>query len=133
MANKTYDVSGLIALNEAVSTTASCTGVNIAGLNIGNNQFVAIINHGVTTGTVDGSNYYSLQLEASDLVGGTYYPIGNPVKALATGSQFQIGFTSEQLADAVTASGGADWFRVTCTKVGTSATAITYTAFISKI
>ena len=133
MANKTYDVSSLIALNEAVSTTASCTGVNIAGLNIGTNQFVAIINHGVTTGTVDGSNYYSLQLEASDLVGGTYYPIGNPVKALAAGSQFQIGFTSEQLADAVTATGGADWFRVTATKVGTTATAITYTAFISKI
>lgn len=131
--NKTYDVSGLIVSAQAVTTTASCTGVNIVGLNIGVNQFVAIINHNAPTGTVDGSNYYSFQLEASDLVGGTYYPIGNAVKSTATAGQFQIGFTSEQLADAVTAAGGADFFRVTATKVGTTATAVTYTAFISKI
>lgn len=133
MANKTYDVLGLIVSGEAVTTTASCTGVNIVGLNIGTNQFVAVLNHGATTGTVDGSNYYTLQLEASDLVGGTYFPIGNAVKLPAGAGQFQIGFTSEQLADAVTASGGADFFRVTCTKVGTTATAVSYTAFISKI
>lgn len=133
MANKTYDTLGLIGSAVAVTTTASTTGVNITGLSIGTNQFVAVMNYGVTTGTVDGSNYYSLQLEASDLVGGTYYPIGNAFKIPATAGQCQIGFTSEQLADAVTATGGADFFRVTCTKVGTTATAVTYTAFISKI
>jgi hypothetical protein len=132
MANKTYDTLGLIVASQAVSTTASCTGANIVGLNIGVNSFVAVFNHTVTTGTVDGSNYYTLQLEASDLVGGTYFPIGNAVKLPATAGQFQIGFTSEQLADAVTAAGGADFFRVTCTKVGTTATAVTYTAFLSK-
>lgn len=130
--NKTYDVSGLIVAAQAVTTTASCTGANIVGL-IGSDQYVAVLNHGVTTGTVDGSNYYTLQLEASDLVGGTYFPIGNAVKLPATAGQFQIGFTAEQLADAVTASGGADFFRVTATKVGTTATAVTYTAFLSKI
>lgn len=131
MANKTYDTLGLIVSAEAVTTTASCTGANIVGLNIGTNQFVAVLNHGATTGTVDGSNYYTLQLEASDAVGGTYAAIGNPVKLPATAGQFQIGFTSEQLTDAVSA--GADYFRITATKVGTTATGVTYTAFISKI
>jgi hypothetical protein len=130
MANKTYDTLGLIVSGQAVTTTASCTGANIVGLNLGSNQYVAVLNSGAVTGTVDGSNYYTLQLEGSDLVGGTYYPIGNAVKLPATASQFQIGFTSEQLQDQLA---GIDFFRVTATKVGTTATACSYTAFISKI
>jgi hypothetical protein len=133
MANKTYDTLGLLGENVAVTATASTTGVNIDGLQLGTNQFVCVMNYGVTTGTVDGSNYYTLQLEASNLVGGTYYSIGNAFKVPATAGQAQIGFTSEQLGDAVTATGGADFFRITATKVGTTATALTYTAFISKI
>ena len=130
MANKTYDVLGLIVSGQAVTTTASCTGANIAGLNVGSASYVAVINTGAVTGTVDGSNYYTVQLQGSDLVGGTYYPIGNAVTLPATAAQFQIGFTSEQLEDQLT---GIDFFRITCTKVGTTATATSYSAFISKI
>lgn len=130
MANKTYDTLGLIASAQAVSVTASSVGANIVGLNLGTNQFVAVLNHSATTGTADGANYYTLQLEASDLVGGTYRAIGNAVVLPAGAGQFQIGFTAEQLTDAVV---GAAFYRVTATKVGTLATAVTYTAFISKI
>ena len=130
MANRTFDALGLIVEDEAVTTTASCTGANIVGLNLGSASYVAVINTGVPTGTVDGSNYYSLQLEASDAVGGTYVAVGNPVVTPVTANQAQVGFTSEQLEELVT---GADYFRVTCTKVGTTATDVTYTAFISKI
>jgi len=130
MANKTYDTLGLIVSGEAVTTTASCTGANIAGLNIGSASYVAVINTGAVTGTVDGSNYYTVQLQGSDLVGGTYYNIGNAVTLPATAAQFQIGFTSEQLEDQLA---GIDFFRVTCTKTGTTAVATSYTAFISKI
>lgn len=130
MANKTYDTLGLIVEAEAVSTTATCTGANIAGLNIGSASYVAVINTGAVTGTVDGSNYYTVQLKASDAVGGTYYPVGESFVAPAAGGQHQIGFTSEQLEDIIT---GADYFAVTVTKTGTTATAVTYTAFISKI
>lgn len=130
MANKTFDVLGLIVEDEAVSTTATCTGANIVGLNVGSANYVAVINAGAVTGTVDGSNYYTVQLKASDAVGGTYYPVGNSITLPATAGQYQIGFTSEQLEGIIS---GADYFAVTVTKVGTTATAVTYTAFISKI
>ena len=130
MANLTYDALGLIVENEVVSVTASCTGAEIAGLNIGSAQYFAVINTNTPTGTVDGSNYYSLQVEVSDLVAGTYVAVGNPVVTPATASQTQVGFTSEQINDLVD---GADFFRVTATKVGTTATAVTYTAFISRV
>lgn len=130
MANKTYDTLGLIVADEAVTATATCTGANIAGLNVGSASYVAVINTSAVTGTVDGSNYYTVQLKASDAVGGTYVAVGNAVTLPATATQTQIGFTSEQLNDLVS---GADYFAVTVTKVGTTATGLTYTAFISKI
>ena len=130
MANKTYDTLGLIVADEAVSTTATCTGANIIGLNIGSASYIAVINTSATTGTVDSSNYYTVQLKASDAVGGTYYPVGNAIVLPATAAQYQVGFTSEQLNDIVD---GADYFAVTVTKTGTTATAVTYTAFISRI
>lgn len=130
MANKTFDLLGLIVEDEVVGATATSTGANIVGLNIGSANYVAVINTSAVTGTVDGSNYYTVQLKASDAVGGTYYPVGNSFVLPATALQTQIGFTSEQLESIIT---GADYFAVTVTKTGTTATAVTYTAFISKV
>ena len=130
MANLTFDALGLIVEDEVVSVTASCTGANIVGLNIGSASYVAVLNNSAVTGTVDASNYYTLQVEVSDAVAGTYVAIGEAVTLPATAGQSQIGFTSEQLERLTT---GADFFRVTATKVGTTATAVTYTAFVSKI
>lgn len=130
MANKTYDTLGLIVANEDVTATATCTGANIVGLNIGSASYVAIINTSGVTGTVDSSNYYTVQLKASDAVRGTYHAVGNPIVLPATAGQYQVGFTSEQLNDIIS---GADYFAVTVTKTGTTATAVTYTAFISKV
>lgn len=129
MANKTFDSLGLIVEDEAVTTTASCTGANIAGLNLGSASYVAVINIGSITGTPSATDYHSLQLEVSDAVGGTYEPIGEPV-IVSVDEQAQIGFTSEQLQRA---TAGADYFRVTATKVNTAATGVTYTAFVSKV
>ena len=130
MANKTFDLLGLIVEDEAVTVTASCAGANIVGLNLGSTNYVAVINNSVVTGTVDGSNYYLLQVEVSDALAGTYVPIGEAIALPATAGQSQIGFTSEQLERLTT---GADYFRVTATKTGTTATAVTYTAFVSKV
>ena len=130
MSNKTFDLLGLIVEDEVVGATASCTGANIDGLALGSANYVAVINNSAVTGTVDGSNYYSLQVEVSDAVGGTYASVGEAIVLPETAGQSQIGFTSEQL-ERVTAS--ADFFRVTATKVGTTATAVTYTAFVSKV
>lgn len=130
MANKTYDLLGKIVESQAVTTTASCTGVNIVGLNIGSASYEVVFNYSATTGTVDGSNYYSLQLEVSDTVGGTYYPVGNAIKLPSGAGSATIGFNSDQIERLIA---GADCFRVTATKTGTTATGVTYTAFISKI
>ena len=130
MSNKTFDLLGLIAEDEVVSVTASCTGAEITGLNLGDASYVVVINNNAPTGTVDGSNHYDLQVEVSDAVGGTYVAIGELVVLPATAGQSQIGFTAAQLERLTTS---ADFFRVTATKVGTTATAVTYTAFVSKI
>ena len=130
MANKTFDSLGLIVEDEVVGATASCTGVNIVGQNIGSANYAVVLNNSVVTGTVDGSNYYSLQVEVSDTIAGTYVPLGESILLPATAGQSQIGFTSEQLERLTT---GADFFRVTATKTGTTATAVTYTAFVSKV
>lgn len=130
MANKTYDLLLELADDVAVTATASTTGKNIVGLNIGSASYVAVIKNSAVTGTVDGSNYYTCKLEVSDAVGGTYVQVGNTVTFAATAGGTQIGFTSEQIEDLVS---GADYFRITTTKVGTTATAVTVSAFISKI
>jgi hypothetical protein len=129
MGNKTFDSLGLIVEAEAVTTTASCTGANIDGLALGSASYVAVINTSAFAGTVDALNNYTFGLEVSDAVGGTYVPVGDVVESLAA-EQAQIGFTSEQIERLVP---GADFFRITATKVGTTATGVTYTAFISKV
>ena len=130
MANKTYDLLLELAKNVAVTSTASTTGVNIPGLNIGSASYVAVISNSAVTGTVDASNYYSFSLEVSDTVAGAYNRVGNTVVFAATAGSTQIGFTSEQLNGKVS---GAKFFRITTTKVGTTATGVTVSAFLSRI
>lgn len=129
MGNKTFDSLGLVVEDAVVTTSASCVGANIDGPALGSASYVAVINTSALLGTPSATDHYSLQLEVSDAVGGTYVAVGNPIIALEAG-QAQIGFTSEQLEGIVS---GADYFRVTATKVNTAATGITYTAFISKV
>ena len=131
MANKTYDLLLELAKDEAVTSTASTTGVNIKGLNIGSASYVAVISNSDATGTVDGSNYYTCKLEVCDTdTTANYVQVGNTVTFAATAGSTQVGFTSEQINDLVS---GADYFRITVTKVGTTATGVSVSAFITKI
>lgn len=129
MANKIFDYLGLIVEDQAVTTTASTTGANIAGLNVGSKSYVAVVNYGTLAGTFDGSNNYTIALEVSDAVGGTYAQVGRTLTVLEAG-QSQIGFTSEELEEVTS---GAGYFRLTVTKVGTTATGVTVSAFVSVI
>ena len=129
MSNKTFDALNLIIEDQAVTTTASVTGIEMVGLNIGDAAYHAVVDVSSVTGTFDGSNHYTVALEVSDLVGGTYVQVGNLATVLATG-RHEIGFTAEQIESLVT---GADFFRCTVTKVGTTATGTTYTAFVSRV
>ena len=130
MANKTYDLLLELAKNVAVTSTASTTAVNIKGLNIGSASYVAVISNSAVTGTVDGSNYYVCTLVASNTVSGTYVQVGQGVLFPATAGSIQIGFTSEQLNSLVS---GAEYFKITVAKLGTTATGVTVSAFLSRI
>ncbi len=130
MSNKTFDSLGLIADTEVIGATATCTPVEIKGLNLGSAAYHVKVNTTASTGTVDGSNYYSIGVFTSDLTGGTYTQIGQTVDLPATAGTYEFGFTSEQIEAYIT---GADFFKVTATKTGTTATAVTYTAFITKV
>jgi len=130
MSNKTFDSLGLIAESEVVGATATCTPVEITGLNVGDAAYHLVLDVSATTGTVDGSNYYTLTFLTSDLTGGTYTQIGDVITLPAGAARYEVGFTAEQIEAYIT---GADFFKVTATKVGTTATAVTYTAFISKV
>ena len=130
MANKTYDLLLELAKDVAVTSTASTTGVNIAGLNIGSASYIAVISNSAVTGTVDASNQYNCKLEVSNAAGGPYVQFGPIITFNATAGSTQIGFTSEQLNSRVS---GANFFRITVTKVGTTATGVTVSAFLSKI
>ena len=63
MANKTFDLLGLITEGEVVTTTASCTGANIVGLNLGSASYIAVINTSALVGTFDADHNYALSLE----------------------------------------------------------------------
>lgn len=126
---KTFDELGLIVEDEAVTVTASCTGVNLPGLSVGTASYVAVVDNAAVVGGTAGTDYYTAQLEVSDAISGTYVAVGNVVIFPETASRAQIGFTSEQINDLVD---GADYFRVTVTNVGTP-TSVAYTAQVSMV
>lgn len=124
MAQRTYDANTEIVDIDGVTPTAttSTTGVNIDGVAIGDKTYLALLNVSAAAGTIDGSNYWTLALQVSDAVGGTYVTVGNVITVLATGV-YEIAVHSEQINNAVA---NADFFRVTATLVGTTATSVTY-------
>lgn len=128
--SKTKDLLlSVVASATAITATDVSTGVNIAGLDLGEKAYGAEFGVSIVAGTADASNNFSLQLEVSDTVGGTYHAVGNPVVPLASGA-FVIAFSSEQLADLISP---ASFFRVTATKTGTTNTGITYGCSLVKI
>lgn len=120
----------LLRVTAAVTptSTTSTVGLGIDGLAVGEFSYAAIFNVSAIAGTVDGSNNWILQLEVSDAVGGTYAPVGNPITVLEAGD-YTVGLTSEQVNFA---TADADFFRVTATLVGTTATSVTYGCYLSK-
>jgi len=127
MANKTFDILGLIVEDTVVTDGDSTTGVEITGVNIGSKSYVCAVKAQDLTGIFDLTNNYTVALEVADLVGGAYALVGE-TRVLSDGTA-EIGFTSEQLAQ----FGDAEFFRITTTKVGSTATGVTLTAFLSVI
>jgi len=122
---KLYDDNAVVLAATAITTTASSTGVNIAGLAVGEETYAANITISALVGTVDASNYHSIQLESSATLGGTYTPVGNPILTTSGAKMYNIAFSSEQLA-----ASSAYW-RITGTKTGTTATSVTVACYLT--
>ena len=123
--NRTYDSQLEVAASTAVTTTASTTAVNILSIGCGDKDLGLLLNVTVATGTFDASNYYTVELLASETSGGTYYTVTNDI-VMATGSKL-VAFNTRQVAAAVGTQNAA-YYKLTVTKVGTTATALTLSA-----
>jgi hypothetical protein len=108
--------------------TADATGVNITSLAEGDENVDIIYNVSAATGTIDGSNYIEVEMQAS-ADDATYYPVkGSLAKVTETGAILAT-VNLREIADAIA---DADYFRVTATQTGTTATAVTLEAYFTR-
>lgn len=127
--NRTPDTELLVAASTAVTTTASTTAVNITSIGAGEEDLGLMLNVTVATGTFDASNHYTVELLASETSGGTYYTVTNDIVNVV-GAKL-VAFNTRQVVAAV-GSTSAAYYKLTVTKVGTTATALTLSAYIVK-
>lgn len=125
--NRPIDAELQVAASTAVTTTASTTAVAIPSIGCGDEDLGLLLNVTVATGTFDASNHYTVELLASTASGGTYYTVTNDI-VTAVGSKL-IAFNTRQVAAAV-GSNDATHYKLTVTKVGTTATALTLSAHV---
>ncbi|MEM9947799.1 MAG: hypothetical protein AAF810_17315 [Cyanobacteria bacterium P01_D01_bin.36] len=110
----------------AASATASETGKAFEVRAIDTAKVV--VHHAAIGGTVDESNYWSVGIEVSDLVGGTYTEIANSGPLPATAGQVEVPISGQQ---ASVLDSDSAFIRVTATKTGTTAGNLTYGAYIT--
>ena len=138
--SRTFDANLEVLDVDGVSITATGaqTAATVESL-IGDAGYVAVLQIISNTGTVDGSNYFTLGLEVSS-DGTNYYAVGNTIDtwdaALATPAaqtgNFEIAFTGNQVIEA--AAGLAPTHaRITATKTGTTQTAVSAGCYIAKV
>lgn len=127
--NRTPDTELLVAASTAVTTTASTTAVNITSIGAGEEDLGLMLNVTAVAGTFDASNYYTVELLASTASGGTYYTVTNDIVNVV-GAKL-INFSTRQVVDAV-GSTSASHYKLTVTKVGSTATGVTLSAYVVK-
>lgn len=110
----------------AESATVSETGVELAVRHL--DVAKVVIDHAAIGGTVDGSNFWAISVEVSDLVGGSYTEIATTRALGATANQIELPisglFAEYKDADAA-------FIRVTATETGTTAGNLTYGAYVT--
>lgn len=127
--NRAVDTELQVAPSTAITTTASTTAVAIPSVGAGEEALELMLDVTVATGTFDASNHYTVELLASETSGGTYYTVTNDIVS-AIGAKL-IAFNTRQVVEAV-GSQNAAYYKLTVTKVGTTATALTLSAYVVK-
>lgn len=110
----------------AVSATTSETGISFEVRMIDNAKVV--VDHAAIGGTVDASNYWTVAVEISNVVGGTYTEIATTGALGATAASIELPISGE-FADYK--DNDAAFIRVTATETGTTAGDLTYGGYIS--
>ena len=110
----------------ALSATGSETGVAFEVRSI--DVAKVVVHHAAIGGTLDGSNYWTVSVEISDLVGGTYTEIASTGALTADATELELPI-SGSMAEALDAD--AAFIRVTATETGTTAGNLTYGAYIT--
>lgn len=122
-------VDSLLLLRD-IEDGAEAATVSEAGISFPVNaepEFGVAVAVSSVSGTTDGSNYWTISVEVSDVVGGTYTEVGSYQASGTEESPVKLAFTRSQV---MAIDNDAKWVRVTATKTGTSATDITYGAWI---
>ena len=127
MANKTFDILSSINEDEVFSATGASAAHYEEGLNIGSASYLMAIKVTGATGVFDGSNNFTVGLSVCDTTGGTYIEVG--FITINGDGAYEVGFTSEQIEATVA---GAEFFKANVTLVGSTATDITISSFLSK-
>lgn len=127
---RAYHFDALLELRDydaaAVSTTTSETGKAFEVRTI--DVAKVVVHYADIGGTVDGSNYWTVSVEVSNVVGGTYTEIASSGVLPAAGSSIEVvisGITAEAL------DADAGFIRVTATETGSTAGNLTYGAYIT--
>lgn len=109
----------------AESTDASETGIELAVRFFDTAKVV--VNHAAIGGTVDGSNFWTVTVEISDVVGGTYTEVATTGALAATAAEIELPLSGllNTYKDADSA-----FIRVSATETGTTAGNLTYGAYI---
>lgn len=113
----------------AESTTAAEAGVSVNAEKLC--YYKAVVHHNAIGGTVDGSNYWTLTIEASDN-NSDWVTIASRQLAAAA-ARYDIAIEGEDVASFMAASGEneAIYMRVVATETGTTAGDLTYGAHLT--
>jgi len=127
---RAYHFDALLELRDydaaALTATGSATGVAFDVRSIDTAK--VIIDHAAIGGTVDGSNYWVISVEISDIVGGTYTEIATTGILGIAAARIELPISGE-LASYKDADSA--FIRVTATETGTTAGSLTYGAYLT--
>jgi len=124
MSTKIYDENLVVLASTVISATGNQTALAVSGLGVGDFTYKAVIDVTAVVGIFDGANNFTLQVQSST-DGITFTNVGEVITALAIGESY-IAINSTQVVNAT-------HFRIAVTMVGTTATSVTATAFLTKV
>lgn len=125
--NSVFDKATELRNYSAAAVTGDTNGTGIEYYSLLEISFRVIVKWAAIGGTVDGSNFWTINVQVSDTLGGTYVTIGSHVLPAAAG-EVPLSFTGKYVESKLS---NAKFIRVQADETGTTAGDLTYGAFIA--